>query len=105
MNAKDFILNLPSKVNRTAIEGMDTNFHFVLKGDQGGEYTVKVDDGYLSVAEGLKGDPKCKVTANADDLTAIINGSLNPMMAVLTGKLKISNQGELIKYAKIFGLM
>jgi len=27
------------------------------------------------------------------------------MLAVLTGKVKISNQGEMMKYAKIFGLM
>ena len=105
MNAKDFILNLPNKVNPTAIEGMTTNFHFDLRGDSGGQFTVMVDDGKLSVAEGLEGEAKRKVAASVADLTGIINGSLNPMMAVLTGKIKISNQGELIKYAKIFGLM
>jgi hypothetical protein len=27
------------------------------------------------------------------------------MMAMMTGKLKISNPGEMLKYAKMFGLM
>ncbi len=105
MNAKEFILNLPQKVSPTAIEGMNTNFHFDLRGDDGGQYTVMVNNGQLSVNEGFNGDPNCKITAKTEDLTGIINGSLNPMMAVLTGKIKISNQSELIKYAKIFGLM
>ena len=35
----------------------------------------------------------------------LLNKDVNPMMALLTGKLKISNQGEMLKYAKIFGLM
>ena len=105
MNAKEFILDLPNKVSPSAIEGLTTNFHFDLSGDGGGQFTVKVDDGQLSVAEGFEGDPKCKVAAGVSDLTGVIKGTVNPMMAVLTGKIKISNQGELMKYAKIFGLM
>ncbi|MBK8429598.1 MAG: hypothetical protein IPL27_28240 [Lewinellaceae bacterium] len=35
----------------------------------------------------------------------MLSGDLNPMMAMMTGKLKISNPGEMLKYAKMFGLM
>ncbi len=105
MTAKDFILNLPEKVNTAALEGMQTVFHFDIQGDNGGQYTVKVDDGKIATTEGLEGEPKCTIKAKDTDLVGVVKGDLNPMMAVLTGKIKISNQGEMIKYAKIFGLM
>jgi putative sterol carrier protein len=45
------------------------------------------------------------VTTTAESFEKLISGSLNPMMAMMTGKLKISHPGEMLKYAKIFGLM
>ncbi len=105
MTAKEFITSLPGKVNASALEGMDTTFHFDISGDGGGQFTVKVADGALNVAEGLEGTAKCEVKASSENLVGVINGSVNPMMALLTGKIKISNQGEMMKYAKIFGLM
>ena len=50
-------------------------------------------------------EPKCVVRATGDNFVGLASGDLNPMMAVLTGKVKITNQGEMLKYAKIFGLM
>ena len=71
----------------------------------GGQYTVKVADKNLNVETGLNGEPKCVVKAKSSDLVDVVTGKSNAMMAVLMGKIKISNQGEMIKYAKIFGLM
>lgn len=105
MTAKEFILNLPAQVNPDALTGIETLFHFDIAGDNGGEFTVEVTGGKVNATEGLSGDPKCVVKAKDETLIGIIKGDVNPMMAVLTGKLKISNQGELLKYAKLFGLM
>lgn len=105
MTAREIIEALPVKVVPEAIDGHNTNFHFDLAGDGGGEMTVRIDDGVVSVADGLIGDPKCTVRGNADDFVKLAQGDLNPFMAIMTGKVKISNQGEMIKYAKIFGLM
>lgn len=35
-------------------------------------------------------DADCTIAATEDNFTAILNGDLNPMMAVMTGKVKIS---------------
>lgn len=105
MSAKDFILGLPEKVNSAAIEGHNTRFHFEIEGEGGGEFTVAIDEGDISAAEGLEGEPSCKVKAKSEHLMAVLKGDMNPMTAVFTGKLKISNPGEMMKYAKIFGLM
>lgn len=103
MDVKDFLFNLPNKVNPAAVEGLSTVFHFDISDT--GQYTVQLDNGKMSVSEGLNGDAACKVTASAETLTKLLSRDLNPMMAMMTGKLKISNPGEMLKYAKMFGLM
>jgi putative sterol carrier protein len=103
MDAKEFLMNLPQKAKPEALEGLNTLFHFDIEG--AGQFSVAVVDGKMAVTEGFSGDPTCKVTASADNLGKIVKGDLNPMMAMMTGKLKISNPGEMLKYAKIFGLM
>ena len=103
MNTRDFLYRLPSKVSPHAIEGLETIFHFDLEG--GGQYTVQVANDQVNVSDGLTGEPSCVVRATEENFMKLITGDLNPMMAVLTGKVKISNQGEMLRYAKIFGLM
>lgn len=98
-------MGLPEKVQQDALEGLETTFHFDIDGDGGGQVTVKVTDGTCVAEEGLHGQPSCVVKAKESNLMSVLRGNINPLMAVLTGKLKISNQGEMLKYAKIFGLM
>lgn len=104
MSAKDFLFSLPSKVPVEALDGIQTNFHFNLSGESGGQYTVNINDNKVDVQEGLLGDPSCVVSCSAEDFSRILSGDLNPMMAVFTGKIKISNQSEMLKYAKLFGM-
>lgn len=103
IDAKEFLFSLPQKVNPDALEGLTTLFHFDIS--DSGQYAVQLADGKLTVAEGLQGDPACTVKTSAESFSKLISGDLNPMMAMMTGKLKISNPGEMLKYAKIFGLM
>jgi putative sterol carrier protein len=103
MNVKEYLFSLPDKVNPEVIEGHNTIFHFDI-GDTG-TFTVSIKAGKMHAEDGLHGEPVCKVTTTADSFEKLISGSLNPMMAMMTGKLKISHPGEMLKYAKIFGLM
>jgi putative sterol carrier protein len=103
LNVGEFLHNLPHRVNPDAIEGQSSVFHFNINDE--GVYTVRLDDGKLEVTDGLHGDPECIVTSTAETFSKVLTGDLNPMMAMMTGKLKISNPGVMLKYAKIFGLM
>jgi putative sterol carrier protein len=105
MTSRDFLYALPSKVSPSAIEGLDTVFHFDIEGENGGQFTITVADQKVTVTDGLNGEPKCVVRTTGDNFVNLATGDLNPMMAVLTGKVKITNQGEMLRYAKIFGLM
>ncbi len=102
MTAKEFLLSIPEKAKGESLEGMDTVFHFDIDGE---EVSVKVEDGKVNVLEGLDGDPKCVIKSTNDNFMGVVNGDINPTMAVLTGKIKINNPTELIKYAKSFGIM
>jgi putative sterol carrier protein len=103
IDAKEFLFSLPGKVSPDAIEGLQTVFHFDIT--DSGTYTIALKDGKMEVSEGFAGDPACTVKTTAESFGKLISGNLNPMMAMMTGKLKISNSSEMLKYAKIFGLM
>jgi putative sterol carrier protein len=105
MTSREFLYALPAKVDPAAMEGLETVFHFDLEGENGGQYTIAVSDRKVTVSDGLNGEPKCVVRSTGDHFISLATGDLNPMMAVLTGKVKISNQGEMLRYAKLFGLM
>jgi putative sterol carrier protein len=104
-NAKDFLTTLPQVTPVEWMNGVDTNFHFDIEGVGGGQFSVVVKDNKMQVFEQFVGDPKCKITTKEKHFIALLRGELNPMMAVFTGKLKVSNTGEIMKYAKLFGIM
>jgi putative sterol carrier protein len=104
MTAQEFLESLPAKVNPDALNGVETTFHFNLDGG-GLQKTVDVKDGKIHLSDGLNGDPKCVVSAKSETLMKLVKGEENPMMAVMMGKVKISNTGEMLKYAKLFGIM
>lgn len=105
MTAKEIITGMPAKIRPEVIEGLNTLFHFDISGDEGGQYSVKIADGKCEVTEGLIGEPTCKVTSSDKNLVGIINGSINGPMAVMMGKIKVSNIPEMMKFAKLFGMM
>jgi putative sterol carrier protein len=103
IDVKEFLFALPNKVKPEVVEGLSTLFHFDFS--DAGQFTVKLDNGKFDVSEGFSGEPTCKVTTSTESFNKLLTGDLNPMMAMMTGKLKISNPGEMLKYAKMFGLM
>jgi len=102
MTAKEIIMSLPLRLKPGAGTGIDIIFHFIIKGDGGGQFTVKVKDGVCSVIEGLEGEPKCVVETTDKTYEEVETGKTNPQMAVLFGKVKVSNVGSMIKFAEMF---
>lgn len=105
MTTATFLQSLPEKTSPEALEGVDTNFHFDIEGESGGQYTVQVKDGQMQVQEGFYGVPRCIVSAKDKNFLDVLEGRQNATMAVMMGKIKISNLGEMMKYAKMFDLM
>jgi len=105
MTALEHIRATPQRFNPDDKPEAETCFHFSISGEGGGELTVTVKDGKCNVQDGLQGSSKCVVQATDDTYMDIINGKQNPQMAVFTGKLKISNLAEMMKFHKLFGFV
>ena len=105
MISKEFLQGLPTKINADVIANLSTTFHFDFSEDNGGQVTVNLEEGKVNVSEGFTGTPSCTIKCTDENFKKILKKELNPMMAMLSGKLKISNQSEMLKFAKVLGWM
>jgi len=100
--ARDILYSLPARLKQDKAEGMESVFHFSLEGENGGDYTVSLKDSVCKVEEGHIGEAACVVKAKASTYADVELGRTNPQMAVMMGKIKISNLGEMMKFISLF---
>jgi putative sterol carrier protein len=74
------------------VAGINASIQFDLNGDGGGQYWLMIADDGVTTGEGLADNPRMTLRASADDFVSMIAGTLNPMQAFMTGKIKI--QGD-----------
>jgi len=79
-------------------EDMCADLH--ITGAGGGTIGASIKNGVLSVRSGSVGSPEASVSVSADDFSALISGRLNPMMAMMTGRVRVSGN-----YAKLMSLI
>lgn len=93
------MVNEPAK-----FEGIDAIYEFNITGDDGGTWTMDLKSDPKAISEGSKGNATCTITMSNSDFSDMIDGSLNPQMAFMTGKLKVSgDMGQAIKLGNILG--
>ena len=101
MTAKEILLSLESRLKTDKVpDDAEGNFHFKLDGE--GDFTIKLKNKKVTVKEGLIGEPTCEVKAKAKDYAALEMGDLNPQMAFMMGKIRISNLSEMMKFITYF---
>jgi NAD(P)-dependent dehydrogenase (short-subunit alcohol dehydrogenase family)/acyl dehydratase/putative sterol carrier protein len=77
--------------------------HFVIEG--AADYTVRVAAGKVETEKGKKGDASCVITfGDADTFLGVVTGKLRPDKAFMSGKIKASDMGELMKFAQSFDM-
>lgn len=102
-SVKDVFADLPNRFNADAAKGMGAVIQFVLTGDDSGEYYVEVKDGACKVTAGKHASPNMTMTVAGKDYVAMSNGKLNPQMAFMQGKLKVSgDMGLAMKMGNVF---
>lgn len=101
--ARDIVLSLPQRFKTYKVKpDYVTCMHFNISGDNGGEFTVTIKDGVCEVQQGLLGTPKCVVSTKDRTYEGIELGKENPQMAVMMGKIKISNLSEMMTFIGLF---
>jgi len=81
----------------SAAQGVTATYAYCLTGEGGGNWTVQLDNGALSVVEGVIDDPSVTYTMDAADYVRLANGELNGIKAVMTRKLKVKGNIMLAK--------
>lgn len=105
MSVAELFNSMPARFQ--ADKAADTNMGilFDLSGDDGGQWYVDIADGQLNVAQGAPAAaPSATVKMTAEDFQAMSSGSLNPMMAFMTGKVKVDGDlNSVMKFQSLVG--
>jgi putative sterol carrier protein len=91
MNAKEFIRRMPEVVQKDKVDDTQAVIQYNISEPM---YQV-VRDGELTVHEGVAENPNLTITMKDDDLVKLFRGKLNPMMAFMTGKIKVAGDMKL----------
>jgi len=91
-NARDFFTQqLAQRITPEWAESAgDVVFQFHVSGETGGSWVVDLNRSGEWVSEGQNDAADCTIGLSEDDLIAIVNGQLNPNMAYMLGKLRIT---------------
>jgi putative sterol carrier protein len=86
---EEVIASYPARFNPEKAQGVDDKVQMNLTGDGGGQWVLHVHDGQVDISEGTTRDPALTLDAPADVWLSVENGQTNPMMAVMSGKVKL----------------
>ncbi|XXF75591.1 SCP2 sterol-binding domain-containing protein [Myxococcaceae bacterium GXIMD 01537] len=106
MTAQDILeTQIPNVLQAKPELAKDINaiIHFVVTGDNGGNWTLDLTKADSWVTKGAEGAPKMTITVSNDDFVKIREGKLNAQMAAMQGKLKFKpmDMGLAMKLAKL----
>jgi putative sterol carrier protein len=97
---KEFFETLEARADASKTAGMTNSYLFDIEG--AGKWTVRVEDGKVSVSEGGE-DADAVITTSDETFEKIISGDQNPTSAYMTGKLKVKgDMGAAKKLQKLF---
>lgn len=104
LTAKDLIHALPSRLRaeKAKAGGHAAKVHFIFTGEGACELTVVMADGECHVIDGLEGKPDCVVRAKAKDYADLELGRIDPKMAFLFGKIKVSKPAMMMTFIGLF---
>ena len=96
---------MPKQFNTDKAGDLNAAVVFDLSGDEGGQWTVQIADGKCEVLETAIDSPTATVKMASEDYTAMVSGKLNPMMAFMSGKIKVDGDlNSVMKVQQIFGM-
>lgn len=101
----DIFNNIASRLDPQKAAGVNMSVAFELSGDDGGAWTVQVKDGQVDVSEGLEDGTAATIKMDAQDYVDMTSGKLNPMMAFMSGKVKVDGDlNSVMKFQQLFGM-
>ena len=97
--------NLDQNFDADKAGDLELTIAFDLSGEGGGQWYATIDNGKLETGEGAVDNPSATLSMDADDFEAMSKGDLNPMMAFMSGKIKVDGDlNAVMKFQSLVGL-
>ena len=101
--AKQVFAEMPSRFNKDAAKGLTATYQFDLSGDNGGKWHIVINNETCDVKEGAAASPSITISMSAQDYVDMSTGKLNPQVAFMSGKLRISgDMGLALRMGSLF---
>ncbi len=99
----DIFAKTPANLIPEKAGDMNAAVAFDLSGDDGGQWTVKIADSSCTVEDGLAEGADATISMDGGDYVDMMTGKLNPMMAFMGGKVKVSGDlNTVMKFQTMF---
>ncbi len=102
LTAQSIIHTLPSRFRATKAGDYHGVIHFKISGEKGGEFTVRIEGDTCLVENGCVGKADCVVETVDKTYLEMETGKLNPQIAFMMGKVKVSNVPEMLQFTQLF---
>jgi putative sterol carrier protein len=105
LNADELLQILQNSFNKEESGGINTAIQLNLGGTGGGQWYLQIKNRNMEVKQGFLEEADAEINVAANDLLMLISGSLDPLKAYFTGKVKISgDQSAVIKLLSLFNI-
>ena len=88
MKPREFFAELPEKADPARIAGIEHSYVFDVTGE--GVWLIELHDGKMTITENPDRDGDVKFTLSGETFDRITERKQNPMIAYMTGKVKVS---------------
>ncbi len=91
MTVKEALASIKDKINSkpSMIESVNNVYQFNLSGEESGIYQIIFSDGAVDYMMEERYEPDCKLILSERSFLKLLEGTLNPTVAYMSGKLKI----------------
>lgn len=103
-SCKQVFDQMPGRFKKEAAQGLNAVFQFDLSGDGGGKWQIAISNDKCDIKEGAHPSPNTTISMAAQDYLDMVAGKLNPQMAFMSGKLRVSgDMGLALRFQGLFG--
>ena len=102
VTAQQILESIPFRFRAEKAQNYTAVFQFEITGDETLQYTVTINNSNCQLQTGLHGTADCTIKTKASVYIDLETGKANPQMALMMGRVKISNIAAMMQFAKCF---